>query len=737
MNGRVYGVAAFLLIVLLPAMALAPSAGARVTREGILRETVSENFARGESVRTYSLHSGDETTPVLLTAPVSATTGDRVIARGSMHDSTLVGTVAHADGTGGESTAALVPGGPIFIGPRKVLVLHVKFAGDPAVPWSPDAMREKIFTSTASADVYFQEESRGVISLAGKVDPENGDVSPWLTLDSPGSGCSQNAWGNEALTRASEAGLPLTGYNYFVYVFTKRPGCLWNGMATAGGNSGAIWINGNEDVQTIAHEFGHNFGLQHAGSWICTRNGARVQISNSCSTQEYGDVFDAMGNRFPRHNNGWNLAKLGMLGPANIATVTEDGTYALRAALSVSPAPTILRIPRTKDAGGNVISWYYLEIRQQGGIFENLSDATMTGVSIRATASGSSPETLLIDSNPAASTFLDAPLQVGQTFTDQHVRVTTMSAGGGSASVLVEFGDWLDWQAPSAPTGVSAAQSVGVNLEWSASADNVGVSRYVVYRNGSLIGTSPTTSFTDASPPVGLNAYTVYAEDEAGNRSPGSAPSVVTVLDLDAPSAPTNVSAIQGSGGVNLEWSASTDNVAVSRYVVSRDGSEVGAGPITVFTDSTATAGQHAYTVYAEDEAGNRSPGSAPAPVTVVDLAGPIPPSDESDSKKEKVPSRMKPALRWKRRPKGAFAFEVDAGRNAGVARVSLWLDGKLLRSKKGRILRLIWQPPVVGCARVYRFSARAYERIAGGKIVATARTRSLRLPEPAGKCRP
>jgi hypothetical protein len=183
-----------------------------------------------------------------------------------------------------------------------------------------------------------------------------------------------------------------------------------------------------------------------------------------------------------------------------------------------------------------------------------------------------------------------------------------------SPPVLVEFGDWLDWQAPSAPTSVSAAQgSTDVSLEWSASTDNFGVARYVVFRNGSLIGTSPTTSFTDTSPPVGLNAYTVYAEDEAGNRSPGSAPKAVTVVDMATPS--------------------------------------------------------------------------------------------------------------------GTLAFEVDATCNPGVAYVSLWLDGKLLRSKKGRILHLIWKPPAARCAGVYRFSARAYEPTGKGRVAATARNRSVRLP--------
>lgn len=645
----------FIPLVVLMALVFAPPAGAQTTREGVLKETISENFARHESVTTYSLHSGGATTPILPTTPVSAVSGDRVVVRGTMHDGTLAGSIAESEDTAGTQSSAL-PGPPIFVGPRRVLVLHVKFAGDPDVPWSPEAMRQKIFTGGESADVYFQEESRGVIALAGKTDPDNGDVTDWLTLNSSGSGCSQNAWGTEALQRASEAGIPIGGYHHFVFVFTHRSGCFWNGMATLGGNSGTIYINGNEDVQTIAHEFGHNFGLQHAGSWTCTRGGVRVQISNSCSTAEYGDVFDAMGNRFPRHNNAWNLAKLGLLVPANVVTVTEDGTYDSRAALSVSPAPTILRIPRTKDAGGNVISWYYLEIRQSGGIFENVTDSTMTGVSIRATAGGSSPETLLIDSRPVTSTFSDAPLQVGETFTAPTVRVTTLSAGGGTASVSVEFGDWIDSEAPTAPTDVSASQNAGdVNLQWSASTDNSGVSGYAVFRDGSEIGSSATTAFVDVDAPLGQHAYTVYAEDEAGNRSPASAPKMVTVIGPEAPRLPPS--------------------------------------------DSF--------------------------------------PTDDPEGREEEEASRVKPLLRWGRRPNGVLALEVDASRNPRVARVSLWLEGRLLRAREGHILRLVWKPAdTARCTGVYRFSARAHESTADGAVIATARTRSIRVSNPSGRCR-
>jgi hypothetical protein len=660
---------AALLSAVLTVSALPASASAQTTREGILRETIRENLRQGESVTTYSLESGERITRLLPTSPVTAESGEQMVARGTMEEGRLVGSIAPP----GAATAIGPIPGPIFSGPRKVAVLLVKFAGDPAEPWPPAVIREKIFTGAASADVFFQEESRGVISLGGKANPEEGDVFGWFTLSSSGAGCSQNTWANEAMARASESGVALAGYNHIVFVYTHRSGCFWNGMATVGGNSGTIHFNGNVGVQTIAHEFGHNFGFYHAGSMSCTRGGVRVQVSSSCSVNPYGDVFDAMGNVATRHNSGWNLAKIGILAAANVVTVTADGTYALRAALSLDPAPTILRIPRTTDQAGSVTSWYYLELRQQGGVFENLDDASMQGVSIRAAPitsfdnSGFETETQLIDANPSTSTFVDAPLQVGNTFYDGKIRIKTLTSGGGAASVSVEL-DVPDEEAPSAPSNLSASQNAtDVKLQWSASTDNLGVARYVVFRDGLEIGTSPGTIITDTSATPGQHTYTVYADDEAGNRSAGSPELVVTVAtDPGGPADPGD-----GPGG----------------------------------------------------------PGDGPA------LPGDGA-TDPGDTGSEDESPRVKPALRWQRRANGTFAVEVNASQNPRVARVSLWLDGKLLRESKGKVLRLIWNPHTARCARAHRLIANAYERTDAGRVIVTTRVRVIRFPELVGKCR-
>ena len=66
-------------------------------------------------------------------------------------------------------------------------------------------------------------------------------------------------------------------------------------------------------------------------------------------------------------------------------------------------------------------------------------------------------------------------------------------------------------------------------LSWTASTDNVGVTGYQVLRNGTQIGTTTSTSYTDTS--VAANTtytYTVQAYDAAGNVSAASSGLSVT-----------------------------------------------------------------------------------------------------------------------------------------------------------------------------------------------------------------
>lgn len=89
----------------------------------------------------------------------------------------------------------------------------------------------------------------------------------------------------------------------------------------------------------------------------------------------------------------------------------------------------------------------------------------------------------------------------------------------------------VDTTPPTQP-GTPAASSVtstSAVLSWTASTDNVGVTGYDIYRDGTLTGTSTTTSFsaTGLSPSTSYT-FTVRARDAAGNVSTASGPVTVT-----------------------------------------------------------------------------------------------------------------------------------------------------------------------------------------------------------------
>lgn len=112
------------------------------------------------------------------------------------------------------------------------------------------------------------------------------------------------------------------------------------------------------------------------------------------------------------------------------------------------------------------------------------------------------------------------------------------TGGSDSSSATVSVSDFT---APSTPTGLdaTAVSSSQINLSWTASTDNVAVTGYRVYRDGTQIDTVTATSYSDAGlSPLTAYSYSVQAFDAAGNASAQSSPASATT----AAPPPPNVS---------------------------------------------------------------------------------------------------------------------------------------------------------------------------------------------------
>ena len=191
-----------------------------------------------------------------------------------------------------------------------------------------------------------------------------------------------------------------------------------------------------------------------------------------------------------------------------------------------------------------------------------------------------------------------------------------------------------DTQPPTAPSGLTAAAASGtqINLSWTASTDNVGVTNYLIEscQNAGCstftqIATSTGTTFNNTGLTAGTNySYRVRATDAAGNLSSYSnvASATTQSSDTQPPTAPSGLTATAASGTqINLGWTASTDNVGVTNYLVER----CQGASCTTFTQiatSTTTSYQntglsgatsYTYRVRATDAAGNLSSYSATA----------------------------------------------------------------------------------------------------------------------------
>jgi trimeric autotransporter adhesin len=186
-----------------------------------------------------------------------------------------------------------------------------------------------------------------------------------------------------------------------------------------------------------------------------------------------------------------------------------------------------------------------------------------------------------------------------------------------------------DVQRPTQPGAPQAAVTPGTSLvvvSWTAASDNVGVTGYRIRRNlvevASVAG-NVLTSTVDLGP--GTHYVQIEAFDAAGNVSAKTLPLTIVIaggVDTTKPSTPQNLTAVGlANGTIDVAWTASTDNVAVTGYVVLRNGVQVSVvnAPATAANLSLGF-GDHYIQVQAVDAAGNAS---SKTPSKLVRIAAP------------------------------------------------------------------------------------------------------------------
>ena len=179
--------------------------------------------------------------------------------------------------------------------------------------------------------------------------------------------------------------------------------------------------------------------------------------------------------------------------------------------------------------------------------------------------------------------------------------------------------------APTQPTGVEASNqtTTTIDLNWTASTDDIGVTGYNIYIDDVLTSQTSNISFqlTGLAPDTSY-AVEIEARDFANNKSEKSAVlNSSTTIDSTAPSAPTNITASNISGtAFKINWDAGTDDTAVTDYNVFVNGSLEGNTPDLSYTLSGLTISTtYQISISAKDAADNESEQSDEVAITTTD----------------------------------------------------------------------------------------------------------------------
>jgi hypothetical protein len=413
-------------------------------------EIVHQDFKDGHGRFVFTLKQADGTRVPLKFAkhpPTHLLTGDHVRANGQQlggnlllySGSTNVNKTGSGGTTGGGTTSSIPV--PYTFGSQNTLVILVNFQDDAVQPFTVTNVQNAFFGTSSN---FFLENSYQQTSLTG-------DVVGWYTIPDSVNTCNTAQMASDAQNAAAAAGVNLSNYSRYVYVFPSNGVCGWAGSSTVGGNPSQSWINGGLDSHTIDHELGHAFGLWHSHWLDCGSS----TICSSGTVVDYGDLLDTMGtpqtatadyNAFQKERLGW----LGYGSSPSIQTVTTSGTYTINTYESGGSGPNALKILKSTDPTTGAKTWYYLEQRQAIGFDAFLTNGTCspcytqnetTGVLFHLGTDGDGNSSELIDMTPATSSsgYFDPSLVVGQTFQDSTAGVSITPTAVSSTGATVQI----------------------------------------------------------------------------------------------------------------------------------------------------------------------------------------------------------------------------------------------------------------------------------------------------------
>jgi chitodextrinase len=413
----------------------------------------------------------------------------------------------------------------------------------------------------------------------------------------------------------------------------------FSGSSVSGGGLRAVEYSG----------ISPNNPLDTAGAAVCSAS-TNLCSSGSITTTNAADLivgvneFNATGAG-PGYTERFDSASYNLI--IEDTTVTATGSYS--ASVYVSPnSAYVTQIAAFKLGSGDTAppkAPTGLTATAASGSEVDLSwtastdNVGVTGYQIQR-CQGASCTTFAQIGTSTAATYSDTTVATSTTYS---YRVLATDAAGNLSGYSNTASATTSSATPTVLTGLtaSAASSSEIDLSWTALTESLGITGYDVER---CVG-SGCTDFAQISQPMGTTyidsglaasttyGYRVRAIDTAGNLSGYSGVVSVTTSanagsgggDTQPPTTPTSLTASTASGtAITLSWGASTDNVAVTNYLIElcqgigcvafRQTTSSPSSPYTV--PGLAATSSYTFRVRATDAAGNLSGYSNTASVT-------------------------------------------------------------------------------------------------------------------------
>lgn len=261
-----------------------------------------------------------------------------------------------------------------------------------------------------------------------------------------------------------------------------------------------------------------DFGV---GGYYVIRNRIKIITGTAITATTYTDTDVAVGNTYTYQIQAYDVSGniSGQSAAINAMIPFDTVAPSIPAGVSaVATSATAIAVSWAPSTGVEVAGYY---------VYQNGSQVGDTG---------SASTTVYVDSGLSPGTYGYA------------VAAYDLAGNVSSRSSPVNVMLVLDTIPPSTPTGLiaRAVSSTQVDLSWHAAADNVGVVGYDVYRDGSQIGSTSMTSYSDTGVVASTTyVYTVAAYDISANISTSSASLIITTPN--GVMAPTPASISNGS----------------------------------------------------------------------------------------------------------------------------------------------------------------------------------------------